>query len=197
MFSLAGNSTPFLFLVLALGAPAVAQPPPEAEARAEAPTRTTDKKALNAVLSQFKVLKDANGKEQLTEANSVRPGDVIEYRVVYTNNGDRPIVGLTADLPIPDGLEYLPRSAKPGADRVRAATRNGVFAAEPLLRTVNGRAEPVPYDEYRQLRWTLGRLPANGVTAVSARARVETAPTPDLSPAASTSPAAAAASGLR
>ena len=45
--------------------------------------------------------------------------------------------------------------------------------AEPLSRTVDGQQEPVPYNEYRMLRWSLGQLPANGAATVSARARVE------------------------
>ena len=130
-------------------------------------------KALDVALTQFKVEQDAQGKERLVEADSVKPGDVLEYRATYTNRSGKPITGLVADLPIPAGLEYLPKSAKPGATLVKAATRDGIFAAEPLMRVVNGKSEPVPYNEYRTLRWNLDKLPAQGVTAVSARARVE------------------------
>ena len=132
------------------------------------------KKAVGVVLTQSKVVKDAQGREQLVDASSVKPGDLVEYRAVYTNNTGKPVNGLVADLPIPEGLEYQPRSAKPGASLVQAAAKDAVFGPEPLMRkAVGNKTEPVPYADYRSLRWTLGQLPANGSTAVSARAKVE------------------------
>jgi uncharacterized repeat protein (TIGR01451 family) len=134
----------------------------------------TQKKAVAVVLTQSKVVKDAQGKEQLVDASSVKPGDIVEYRATYTNNTGKPVTGLVADLPIPEGLEYQPRSAKPGASLVQAATKEAVFGPEPLMRkAASNKIEPVPYADYRSLRWTLGQLPANGSTAVSARAKVE------------------------
>ncbi|MDH6169251.1 putative repeat protein (TIGR01451 family) [Variovorax boronicumulans] len=133
------------------------------------------KKAVAVVLTQSKVVKDAQGREQLVDASAVKPGDIVEYRAVYTNNTGKPVTGLVANLPIPEGLEYQPRSAKPGANLVQAATKDAVFGPEPLVRKAAGnKTEPVPYAEYRSLRWTLGQLPANGSTAVSVRAKVET-----------------------
>jgi len=130
--------------------------------------------AVTVSLRQSKVVKAIDGKEQLLDAASVKPGDVIEYTATYTNKTSKPVSGLVADLPIPEGLEYLPRSAKPGATLVKAAVKDGEFAAEPLMRKArDGKAEPVPYGDYRALRWTLGQLPAGGVTSVSARAKVE------------------------
>lgn len=131
--------------------------------------------AVAVELTQYKVVKNAKGEEQLVSAATVKPGDVIEYRVTYTNKSGKAVTGLIGKLPIPEGLEYLPRSAKPGADLVKAAASDGVFAAEPLMRKLSdGKSKPLPYNEYRALRWTLGRLPAGGVTAISARAKVET-----------------------
>lgn len=149
-----------------------------AAAQSASTAAPVQKKIVEVVLVQSKVVQDAQGKEQLVAADSVKPGDVLEYRATYTNNTGKAVSGLVANLPIPDGLEYLPKSAKPGATLVKVAAKDGQFAVEPLSRTVNGKAEPVPYNEYRSLRWTLGQLPANGVTAVSARARVEEAAPP-------------------
>ena len=146
---------------------ALAQPVAARPAAAQA-------QAVAVELTQHKVIKNAKGEEQLADAASVKPGDVIEYRVTYTNQSGKAVSHLIGSLPIPEGLEYLPRSAKPGAALVKAAASDGVFAAEPLMRTLpGGKTEPLPYNEYRALRWTLGQLPAGGVTAVSARAKVE------------------------
>jgi uncharacterized repeat protein (TIGR01451 family) len=170
------------FTLPAMAQPATLAAKPQAEAA---------KKVVAAELTQFVVVKAADGKEQLLDASSVKPGDVLEYRVTYTNNTGKPVTGLVADLPIPEGLEYVPRSAKPGADLVKAAVKDGEYAAEPLMRKGKAnKAEPVPYAEYRALRWTLGQLPAGGVAAVSARAKVEVVvpPAPKTSSSASQAP---------
>lgn len=161
-------------MTLGLGGLAAAQGTQAAPAPAEA----VQKKTVAVVLTQAKVVKDAQGKEQLVAADSVKPGDVLEYTATYTNHTGKTVSGLVANLPIPEGLEYLPKTAKPGATLVKAATKDGAFAAEPLARVVNGKSEPVPYNEYRSLRWTLGQLPANGSAAVTARAKVETVAPP-------------------
>lgn len=137
-------------------------------------TRPVAATAVAVELTQHKVVRNEKGEEQLVEAASVKPGDVIEYRATYTNKSAKAVTGLVGNLPIPEGLEYVPRSAKPGASLVKAAADDGVFASEPLVRALpGGKTEPVPYGEYRALRWALGQLPAGGVTAVSARAKVE------------------------
>jgi uncharacterized repeat protein (TIGR01451 family) len=173
-------------MTLGLGGLAAAQ----GTKAAPAPTEAAQKKAVAVVLTQAKVVKDAEGKEQLLAADSVKPGDVLEYTATYTNHTGKSVSGLVANLPIPEGLEYLPKSAKPGAALVKVATKDGAFAAEPLAHTVNGKTELVPYNEYRSLRWTLGQLPANGVAAVTARAKVETVAPPAAPAAAAPAPAA-------
>ena len=162
-----------MLAVASLAAPAPAQP-------AATPSAPVAEKTVAVALTQWKVVTGADGKEQLLDASSVKPGDVLEYRATYTNQTGKTVSGLVADLPIPEGLEYLPRSAKPGAALVKAATKDGAYAAEPLMRkAANNKTEPVPYGDYRALRWTLGQLPAGGETAVTARARVEVVVPPE------------------
>lgn len=137
-------------------------------------------KQVAAHMTQMKVVTDANGKETLQDASTVRPGDVVEYRVTYTNNGKQPVKDLLATMPLPVETEYLPKTAKPGVSIVQAAASDGRYAPEPLMRKVEGKTElqPVPYPEYRTLRWTLGQLPAGGVAEVAARVRVLTLNSP-------------------
>ncbi|ATE60107.1 hypothetical protein CCZ27_09220 [Thauera sinica] len=162
-------------------------------AHAEGPVRGTppanaagaDKAAatppVQAVLTQKRVVVE-KGREVLLDADEVKPGEVIEYRVVYTNSGNKSLSGFAATLPLPEGLEYVAKSARPGAPVARASVGDGRFAVEPLTRPVAGKTggkaatEPVPYAEYRSLRWEFDRLPAGGVAEVSARARVAGAP---------------------
>ena len=141
------------------------------------------KAAVTVELTQVKVVKGTDGKEQLLDARSVKPGDTIEYKATYTNRSGKPVNGLSANLPIPEGLQYIAKSATPGSTMVKAATKDGLFAAEPLTVKVGAKTELVPYADYRMLRWNLGLLPANGVTAVSARAMVQTYVVPAGTPA--------------
>ena len=164
-------------LVLGLGlSGAQAQLAPAGAVTATATVTTPTRPAtIGIALTQAKVVKSADGKEQLLDAASVKPGDVLEYRAVYTNRSDKAVTGVLATLPVAEGLVYQPGSARPsaGAGLVQAATKDGVFAAEPLMRQVQGKSEPVPYADYRALRWNLGSLGAKAQATVSARAAVE------------------------
>jgi uncharacterized repeat protein (TIGR01451 family) len=117
----------------------------------------------------------ADGKEVFVPAEQARPGDVIEYRAVYINDGSTAVRDLDATLPVPNGLEYLPKTAAPAV--VLASTDGKSFAPVPLVRkarTADGREEirEVPLSEYRALRWSIGTLAAKASRTVVARMRV-------------------------
>ncbi|MGV0960377.1 MAG: hypothetical protein ACOYB1_11120 [Limnohabitans sp.] len=126
---------------------------------------------LSAELRQFLVVSEA-GKEVFKPVSQVKPGDLIEYRVVYTNRSANVVRDVVAELPLPPELEYLPNSAKP-RQGAQARVTGGIYGAEPLMReAAGGKKEPVPYADYRLLRWTLGAISAGGKAEVSARAKV-------------------------
>jgi uncharacterized repeat protein (TIGR01451 family) len=116
-----------------------------------------------------------DGRETKSPADEARPGDVIEYRAEYVNGGDAPVQKLAATLPVPSGMEYLPRSAWP---QVLFASLDGrTFEPVPLKRRVrleDGREvmREVPPAEYRYLRWSLGTLDVRQKRAVTARVQV-------------------------
>lgn len=128
---------------------------------------------VSVKLSQSKVVSE-KGKERLRNADHAKPGDTIEYRAVYTNNGTKPVTGLIATLPLPVGLEYIPRSAKPNTHAVQASAQGGQYAPEPLMNpaTATEQETIVPYSEYRSLRWNVGALGAGKSFEIKARARV-------------------------
>ena len=120
----------------------------------------------------------AQGKEVLVPADEAKPGELIEYRALYRNDGAGEAKGLMATLPIPRGTQYVAGSALPRG--VQASLDGHTFAPVPLKRTVktpDGRSvvQEVPVAEYRALRWPLGALPSRDQRTVSARVRVETA----------------------
>ena len=135
---------------------------------------------LDVRLTASKIVKAADGKETAQVATAAKPGDVIEYRAIYTNKGKGTLSNVEATLPVPAGLEYTPNTALPSG--VLASVDGSLFLPVPLKRKVqrDGREveQAVPYGEYRALRWKLGEIPAGDNTAVSARMRL----TPTITP---------------
>ena len=126
-------------------------------------------------LAAVKVVAEAGGKESFQPAATVKPGELLEYRLDYHNKGDEAARGLEVTLPIPEGLEYMPGSAQPGAPR--ASLDGKVFQAIPLKRKVkqaDGKEveQLVPAAEYRFLRWSPTDLAAGQHAKYSARMRV-------------------------
>ena len=120
----------------------------------------------------------SQGRDVLTPAEQARPGDLLEYRALYKNEGKAEARGLSATLPIPRGTQYVPGTALPR--RVEASLDGRTFAPVPLtrkVRTADGRTvtREVPVSEYVALRWPLGALPANQSREVTARVRIEPA----------------------
>ncbi len=116
-----------------------------------------------------------NGRESLGSADAARPGEVLQYRAVYRNDGKAAVRSLMATLPIPAGLEYLPRTAAPAV--VQASLDGKTFAPVPLMRRTRDAAgrevvREVPPSEYRFLRWSIGTLSPKETRTVVARARV-------------------------
>lgn len=137
-------------------------------------------------LVAFKVVASGS-KESFQAATSVKPGELLEYRLDYRNKGDEAARGLEVTLPIPDTLEYVANTAQPAA--VRASVDGQNFQPVPLKRRVrqaDGKEieQLVPVSEYRYLRWNPADLPAGQAAKYSARARVLTgAPVSPAAPA--------------
>jgi uncharacterized repeat protein (TIGR01451 family) len=131
---------------------------------AEVAAANASQQAVTVNLIQNKVIKDEKGVEKRIEASSVKPNDVVEYRVTYKNVTDKPVKGLIANLPIPDGLEYQAGSAKPSRNAVVAA-EDSKYSREPLVKKLpNGTTEPLPVVkpikarqlEHPQQGWDIG-----------------------------------------
>ena len=117
------------------------------------------------------------GRQSDNDLSHVRPGDQVEYRAVYANTSQAPVV-VVATLPIPPHMVYQPKSAHASSGAAAlAATTEVQYGAEPLQRfvtDVSGKSHqvPVPYAEYRTMRWNLGAIPAGKKVTVSLRANV-------------------------
>ena len=133
---------------------------------------------LTSELKVWSVVRQADGAETLQPAQTVKPGDVLQYSAVYMNPDQRPVTRLMASLPIPAGTELVGASALPR--EVQASVDGNVYAAVPLMRKAR-RADgqvvdvPVPLAEYRHLRWPEQQVAAGASFTTSARVRVVSA----------------------
>ena len=131
---------------------------------------------VTVTLVANKVTAGQNGKETFAAAREARPGEVLEYRAVYRNQGKQAVHNVLAVLPVPaDSLSYIPASASPR--RVWASLDGQKFEIVPLMRMImlpDGKREsrPVPVSEYRYLRWDLGVLKPGTQAVVTARMRM-------------------------
>ena len=139
---------------------------------------------LTSELKVWSVVKQADGAETLQPAQTVKPGDVLQYSTVYTNPGQRAVNRLVTNLPIPVGTEWVATGTVPST--VLASLDGKVFAPVPLMRKTR-RADgqlvdvPVPLAEYRSLRWPEQQLAAGASFTNTVRVRVISAPTPATS----------------
>lgn len=137
-----------------------------------------DNGTLTSELKVWSVVKQADGAETLQPAQTVKPGDMLQYTAVYLNSGRRAVTRLMASLPIPVGTELVGASAVPR--EVQASVDGKVYAAVPLMRKAR-RADgqvvdvPVPLAEYRHLRWPEQQVAAGASFTTSARVRVVSA----------------------
>lgn len=126
-------------------------------------------------MTAHRVTTSEQGVERLEPAGQAKPGEAIEYRARYRNEGGAAVSRLVASLPIPAGMEFVPGTAAPA--QVLASLDGKSFAPVPLMRRVKNAQgetveERVPFREYRALRWVLGDLAASGEEIVRARMRV-------------------------
>jgi len=136
--------------------------------------KSENKPQVSSQLSAYKVVQ-AEGGEKLASTQVIKPGEILEYQLRYSNETPRTVKNVRVVLPIPAGLEYQSTSAKPA--EAMASVDGRTYSAMPLRRVeknAQGIATMVniPTSEYRFLRWSVSSLPAGGSATVAARVRL-------------------------
>lgn len=116
-----------------------------------------------------------DGKTVKKPAVDAKPGDVIEYRASYINNGKTQVERVLVSVPIPEGTTMVDKTVFPVV--ATASVDALTFASMPLIRTIKSadgtsRTEAVPLNEYRAIRWALNGIDAGQQVAVSVNVRV-------------------------
>ncbi|NIM18794.1 MAG: DUF11 domain-containing protein [Candidatus Latescibacteria bacterium] len=71
-----------------------------------------DDGGLTGTIEVYRVVDAEGGGEKLLPAEEAHPKDIIEYRLVYKNNGGTPLKNISITDPVPEGTVYISKSAK-------------------------------------------------------------------------------------
>lgn len=122
---------------------------------------------LNLLGEKQTISKDAQGKETITWQGgnqlAVQSGDVLRYRLMGKNEGDRPVKNLTLNQPIPQGTVFVLKSAKVTSNQAARITYSidagRTFVEAPTVQVTrsDGKVEtrPAPAEAYTHIRWNL------------------------------------------
>jgi uncharacterized repeat protein (TIGR01451 family) len=143
-----------------------------ARAAAQAPAAAATGPALAVVAENRTAAAEAARGAKRADAK-LRPGDVLRYRLTFTNAAERPVRQVRLDNPIPAGLQFVGGSARsPRADARAEYSADGgkTFAPQPVETVVvDGKQlrRPVAPERYTHVRWTVGDwvAPRAAVTA--------------------------------
>ncbi|UBF29976.1 hypothetical protein K9N68_37880 (plasmid) [Kovacikia minuta CCNUW1] len=141
---------------------------------------------LNLVGEKQVLGKDAQGKETISWQGGdklvAQTGDVLRYRLMGKNEGDRSIKNLTLTQPVPQGTVLILKSAKADASQATRITysidggRSFVEAPTVQVKLANGKVEtrPAPAEVYTHVRWNLpgtlaAKAPVNAEYQVKVR----------------------------
>ncbi|PSB24794.1 hypothetical protein [Stenomitos frigidus] len=124
---------------------------------------------LNLMGEKQVISKDAQGKEIISWQGgqlAAQPGDVLRYRLMGKNEGDRPIKNLTLNQSIPKGTVFVLKSAKATSSQAARMTysidtgRSFVEAPTVQVTLPNGKVEtrPAPAEAYTHIRWNLPNM---------------------------------------
>jgi uncharacterized repeat protein (TIGR01451 family) len=116
------------------------------------------------------------------EAASV-PGDVIEYRLTFTNHQDGPVSDVVLNDPIPSGLVFVPGSVTGSREDlvIEYSIDDGASWSPRPEVEVEGpggvERRPAPAEAYTHVRWTVtGSVNPGAQVTARFRARVAGAP---------------------
>ena len=124
---------------------------------------------LKAEMTVFQVDAGKKNKKELKATDQVKPKDVLEYRVDYSNASSNSLKNLKLNLPLPEFVTYTGQSAPKDT---YASLDGKSFAKAPLTRIENGKKVNVPLREYRALQWNVNELKPKQKISVSAQVRV-------------------------
>lgn len=113
-------------------------------------------------IEAFLIKTDLDGKEVLETATQAAPGQIMEYRLTFTNHGETAVRGLKVVDPIPTHTTFIGASNFTDAAAVFEVSIDGgkTFETEPVVRyekQPDGELKQIiiPPERYTHLRWNV------------------------------------------
>ena len=134
---------------------------------------------LQVVAVNLTAQQQGRSTEAGADAPVSRPGDVIEYRLSFSNNTQGPVRDVVFDDPVPAGMVYILGSA--GADRADVQVQFSIDGGESYQSSPEIEVQeptgivrrPAPPERYTHVRWTVtGVVAAGDVVGAVFRARI-------------------------
>lgn len=113
------------------------------------------------------------------DSTAILAGDVVQYRLRFTNTTSGPLSGVVFTNPIPAGLRYVPGSAS--GDRTDVTVEYSIdggrtYSAKPMVvQVIDGKRveKPALPEQYSHVRWTVrGQVSASAVVTAEFRAEM-------------------------
>ncbi len=115
---------------------------------------------VSGEIQAFIVSFNESGEESVQEAREAEPGHVMEFRIVFTNNGDDNVRGIQVVDPIPQNTRFIPDSHHSDVSASFEVSIDGgeSFELEPVVRieTQSDGSQKeviVPPEQYTHVRW--------------------------------------------
>jgi len=115
---------------------------------------------LTGDIQAFVVSVDDDGVEKVTSADVTEPGQILEFQIVFTNNGDSHVNGIQVVDPIPENTRFIGDSHRSDVPAAFEVSIDGgeSFEAEPVRRIEtreDGTQQEVVItpDQYTHVRW--------------------------------------------
>jgi uncharacterized repeat protein (TIGR01451 family) len=153
-----------LLLAVTLAAPARAQ------ARAQAPVRPASALAVTAE-NRTAMSAEARGAKRTDAA--VHAGDVLRYKLTFTNTAGRPVRQVALQNPVATGLQFVPGSASVSRQDARAeysADNGATWSVKPMETvTIDGKRveRAVAPERYTGVRWIVNGWVSAGATVTA------------------------------
>lgn len=124
-----------------------------------APLAAQDAKPQALVITAQNLMAGDARHRELPDSTALLPGDVIQYRLLFTNVNDFAVQRVEFVDPIPAGLRYVAESAR--ADRedvlIEFSIDGGTtYSTQPMIEVIeDGRPvkKPAPVERYTHVRW--------------------------------------------
>ena len=149
-----------LLLVLTIGAPL----------RAQQPARPAS--AL-AVAAENRTAMAATARGAKRADATVHAGDVLRYKLTFTNTAGRPVRQVALQNPVASGLQFVAGSAKSSRQDARAeysANNGATWSARPMETvTIDGKSveRAIAPDRYTGVRWIVDGWVSPGATVTA------------------------------